>query len=73
MTTLAISWGPMDPTWYAIGLALSIIGSTIILAGIGSSKLVSDKRMFRFCCLTGAFALVIGLVLIGVSSILPYY
>ena len=73
MIATAISMGPMNMAWFGVGLMIAITGFLLILMGYGANRLVSDTKLFKFYGLFGAFAFILGLVLIAIASILPYY
>jgi hypothetical protein len=73
MTATAISMGPMNQTWFGVGLMMATTGFLLVLISYGAYRLVSGTKLFKFCGSLGAFAFIIGLVLIGIASILPYY
>lgn len=63
----------MNMAWFGVGLTIATTGFLLILMGYGANRLVSDTKLFKFCGSFGAFAFVLGLVLIAIASILPYY
>jgi hypothetical protein len=73
MSFVVVSLGPLDPTWFGFGLMAATTGFLLVVMGCGAYGIVSDRKLFRFCGSVGTFALILGFVLIGVASLLPFY